>query len=569
MSGIARLWDRLTAPLVNIEDEERRRRVTLLASLALVVMAASELGVVALVLSIPDVGSGTVLTLALSVCLYLVPYFAFRYDRFRLAVGFAMLLASSIVVYGSTQIGGFEGAYSLVLLSNISLFAAAFLSLRAAVVLIVINCALIAIIGYAILGASAATYITVALFVNLLSSTFSQAILHHWRTSVARRERALQASEQRYRAISELSSDYTFYYRQAPDGVVTREWVTEAFERITGYSMRDMPSAYFNALYHPEDLERLHRDRARALAGDMVEGEYRIMHKDGGLRWIHVKRVPEWDAEHQRVTGHHGVVVDITERKQAEEQRLQFAVRQQQFAVVNRLVEAVSHDFRTRLTTVESNRYLIGKLTAQGGPREKIEQRLNSIQEAIMQMSDQLANLATIATLNQTHLAKVDFNRTLGIVHLRFSRAAAARSIALTLEMDDALPVVEADEPKLDVAVGHLVTNALEHTPDGGGVWLRTRHDGDSVILEVEDSGAGIDPDKQPHIFDAFYKTDHARTVAQSGLGLGLTIVKMVAEAHHGRVEVASQVGYGSVFRVYLPRQGAMEVEQPSMRVEA
>jgi PAS domain S-box-containing protein len=547
------VWERLTAPLVDVRDEDLRRQVIVLASLSLVVLVLSESAVIAMAIIIPSVPINGLLVLVTAIGLYIIPYLLFRRARITTGLAFATGLAISLVVFGVLTLGGYEGMYLLSLLNTIALFAATFRSIRAALALTLLNCALMLIIGLNALGVEAVVFVAGMIMVNLTATAFSMTIVQHWRQDLMRQQVALMESERRYRIISQLNSEYTFYYQLRPDGTYTREWVTEAFERMTGYRLDELPRSFMDELYHPDDRERIHADRQAAFRGEMVEGTYRIIHKNGGERWVHIKRIPAWDAAHQVVTGQFGVVDDVTERKLAEEQRLQFALHQQQFTVVNDLVGAISHDFRTRLATVESSRYLVSKLLALGGPQDKIESRLETIHKAVSEMSQQLANLATVASLNSIQMSRVDINSMLATVHARFLARAEAAHIALTLEMDESLPLIEADEPKLDIALDHLVSNALDNSTDSGRIWLRSGRVNGCVFLEVGDTGVGIPEHKREQIFAPFQKVDDARTVAHSGLGLGLTIVKMIGDLHGARIDVESEVGRGSVFRMLLP----------------
>ncbi len=132
-------------------------------------------------------------------------------------------------------------------------------------------------------------------------------------------ELALRESEERYRIISELISDYAYAFRVQPDGTLVHEWITESFRRITGFTHEEIDEDGQYALYHPDDEDRAEADVQRVLRGEAVAGEYRIVTKSGDLRWVHILRQPLWDATEGRVTHMYGVAQDITERKQADE----------------------------------------------------------------------------------------------------------------------------------------------------------------------------------------------------------------------------------------------------------
>jgi signal transduction histidine kinase len=107
-------------------------------------------------------------------------------------------------------------------------------------------------------------------------------------------------------------------------------------------------------------------------------------------------------------------------------------------------------------------------------------------------------------------------------------------------------------------ALNNLVENAQHYTPDGGTITLRSRRgDHETVILEVQDTGIGIDSKDIPLIFERFYRADKARSTQTGGVGLGLAIVQKIVNRHNGEIEVESAPGKGSLFRLVLPAKSA------------
>ena len=117
---------------------------------------------------------------------------------------------------------------------------------------------------------------------------------------------------------------------------------------------------------------------------------------------------------------------------------------------------------------------------------------------------------------------------------------------------------IEADETRMEQVIVNLVGNAVKFTPDGGTVWVAVRGAGDEAILRVEDTGAGIDPELLPRIFDVFVQADGSAARDTGGLGLGLTLVRRLAELHGGSIGAASDgPGRGATFTLRLPRIAA------------
>jgi diguanylate cyclase (GGDEF)-like protein/PAS domain S-box-containing protein len=150
--------------------------------------------------------------------------------------------------------------------------------------------------------------------------------LHDLRTSIEMAfykhatDRKLRESEERYRLISELMSDFAYSQRINPDGTVTPEWTTDAFNKIVGYTIQDVLAfGSFDPIVHPDDVNLFHERMRDLMAGKTRVDEYRIVDKQGGVKWLRDYARPVWDATQQHVVRVVGAAQDITERKRAEQ----------------------------------------------------------------------------------------------------------------------------------------------------------------------------------------------------------------------------------------------------------
>jgi len=130
------------------------------------------------------------------------------------------------------------------------------------------------------------------------------------------------------------------------------------------------------------------------------------------------------------------------------------------------------------------------------------------------------------------------------------ARALAGKRQLVIRRQEDL--VVRGDAHRLKQLLGNLVDNAIRHTPEDGTISLSLFRDGDWACLKVSDTGIGIARQHLPHIFDRFYRVDTARSRSKGGAGLGLALVKEIAEQHGGMVTVSSKPGKGSIFTVWL-----------------
>jgi PAS domain S-box-containing protein len=132
-------------------------------------------------------------------------------------------------------------------------------------------------------------------------------------------EEALRLSEERYRIVAEIISDYAFCFRVNPDGSIENEWTTESADRITGYSKQERVARGLMGLYPPEDHGLIRHHLQAVINGEESGHDYRIITKDGDTRWLHIHRQPVWDEREGRVVRFYGVAQDITERKLSEQ----------------------------------------------------------------------------------------------------------------------------------------------------------------------------------------------------------------------------------------------------------
>jgi two-component system phosphate regulon sensor histidine kinase PhoR len=224
-------------------------------------------------------------------------------------------------------------------------------------------------------------------------------------------------------------------------------------------------------------------------------------------------------------------------------------------AVRRDFVANVSHELKTPLTAI---RGLVDTVKDDPSMDHEMRQRfLGRLGTQATRLAALIGDLLSISRLESgerpSEQERIDLRE---VAQTAISgMAAQAESAGLTprSEMPDTPLPVLGDRLVLEQAVGNLLDNALKYTPAGGEVRIRTRQEGNHVVVEVEDTGIGIEPRHQERIFERFYRIDKARSRDLGGTGLGLSIVKHVVLSHRGSVEVESEPGHGSIFRIRLP----------------
>jgi len=358
-----------------------------------------------------------------------------------------------------------------------------------------------------------------------------------------REETAHRAREERVsaqlRAVVESSGDAII--STGLDGVV-QSW-NQGAEQVFGYSADEAAGRHISFLVpanrSQEQSEILERIRQGGLTRHF---ETVCLRKDG--KEIHVSLTISPVLEANQVTGASHIARDITERKQFEAHLLQ----SQKLESLGVMAGGLAHDFNNLLTGIMGNASLaVQELTPSDPAQMRLSEILHASEKAAILVRQMLAYAGkgrfVIEPLNlSTQVAEI----------VPLVRSAFSRLVELDLKLDPELPMVEADRAQIQQLLINLVVNAAEAVGNRpGGVTVKTysqnTDSGQTVVLEVKDTGSGMSPETQARIFDPFFTTKF------TGRGLGLSAALGIIRTHRGTISVESAPGKGSTFTVVLP----------------
>ncbi len=220
----------------------------------------------------------------------------------------------------------------------------------------------------------------------------------------------------------------------------------------------------------------------------------------------------------------------------------------------NQFVSNASHELKTPLATIKI--LVESMMYEENMPKELRQEFLSDINKEIDRLSSVVGDLLTLVHIDSNKLRlrreMIVFADTVRESAGRLAPLAKKREQTLDVQIADSCEMF-ADPGKLGQVCYNIIENAIKYTPDGGKITVKLKKSGRDAVLEITDTGVGIPPEDQPHVFDRFYRVDKARSRDTGGTGLGLSIVQQIIRLHAGSIQVFSEVGKGTTFVIQLP----------------
>jgi PAS domain S-box-containing protein len=307
----------------------------------------------------------------------------------------------------------------------------------------------------------------------------------------------------------------------------------------------------FQADVHPDDREAVAAAIGDALARGTHHIEYRIVRPDGETRWVEGRGEMFRNAA-GRPERMLGVCIDVTERTRLLE-REQAARAEAETAnrAKDEFLAMLGHELRNPLGAISNAVHVLMRVESQErhgvAAREVIDRQVRRLSRLVDDLLDVSRAMSGKIVLERQTLDLADVVR-----RVLATFADRTQGYALLVEIQSVW--VAGDVVRLEQLITNLLENALKYTPRGGEIQASVRQEGGTAVFSVRDTGVGIPADLIHRIFDLFVQGDHSLDRTEGGLGIGLTLVRRIAELHSGSVEAASEgIGRGSRFTVRLP----------------
>jgi PAS domain S-box-containing protein len=364
-----------------------------------------------------------------------------------------------------------------------------------------------------------------------------------------RSEARLQESEARFRHMADALPQ--IIWTALPSGEV--DYVNSRGAEYAGVPAEQGLENGWLEFVHPEDRPRIWSDWNRATSsGETLDSEYRLRRSDGVYRWQLVRALAMRDPQ--------GVVVRwFGTSTDVEDQRLAQRVMQEEDRRKNDFLAMLSHELRNPLTPIQNAAGLLRRVEPGSPEFDRALTILERQLRLMVRLIDDLLDLSRI-THGKVLLKKERIDLVAVVRSLLDDRRESLEADKLVLEV--ALPQeplwVRADLSRAAQAVGNLLDNAQKYTSSGGVVRVEVRAEGGEAAVIVKDSGVGLSPAALERIFVPFVQVGDPAAGRRGGLGLGLSLVRSLAELHGGSVQAHSEgVGRGSVFAFRIPLAGS------------
>jgi len=373
----------------------------------------------------------------------------------------------------------------------------------------------------------------------------------------------LRLSEQRYRELFESAQD-AIWVHDLDGNIIT---ANKASEELTGYKIEELLGLNVRNYLTEESSILAGQIKRKLLLGEPVEQPYeqRFIRRDKSERLL--KLTTNLIRENNEPSGFLHIARDVTREKEIQEElykayqelsqsHQQLKESQQQLiqaaklTSLGQLAASVAHEVNNPLYGVLVYTQLLSKkLKTNGITTETVLEYLSKMESELVRSTKLIRNLLDFARQSPPAFKSIDLNDFVNRAYDLAAHSAELQHIKVVKELADGIPTMTADPEQLQQVFTNLFLNAIQAMPSGGILTIRTSYSGDTVKLEVQDTGCGISKENMSKLFTPFFTTKPE----VKGVGLGLAVAYGIVQRHRGRIDVNSAMGKGTTFTIILP----------------
>jgi PAS domain S-box-containing protein len=366
-------------------------------------------------------------------------------------------------------------------------------------------------------------------------------------------EQRLRESETRYRVISQLTAHQAYSMRIAPDGSFVRDWAMSEISGITGYTPAELDAVNWVGVVYEEDRPLFLQRRQRLLAGQQDAAEFRVVAKDGRIRWVRDYSLPIWDEQQQRVVRVFGASRDITEQKQTEE-----ALRRaERLASIGTLAAGIAHEINNPLQGIVLSAEVAVQARRRPDGQQILDQVLPGIQSEALRCGRIVKSVLQFARQEVSQRWPCDLGQIARRSRDLVRKLAAERGVTVLIQQAGPLPEVVVNPTEMEQVFVNLLSNALQASGRDSVVTVSLEARADAIGVQVVDQGCGMTRQQADRILDPFYTSRQH----EGGTGLGLSITYGIIRQHGGTIDVKTAPGRGTTMSIVLPVADTKEAE--------
>lgn len=357
-------------------------------------------------------------------------------------------------------------------------------------------------------------------------------------TALKQAETAIRTSEERYRTLLHSIPDVVCIFDSDMRFTLVNEALASNFsmtvEELQGMHVLDLLPGFDSTSSYNTYLQSLQDHQPRVMVGP----SYR--NKDA--------EIPEW-YETRIYPVSEGILIisrDITRQREIDAQKLEFELARQHMHTIDELVHNLAHDLRTPLSIINTSLYLLENYT----DPEKQQAKLQSVKRQVKILEKMIENILLMTELdryNPADMQRTNLSQIIRDIDQQVQTRLQEKNMHLKLELPRMPAVRTVNTQHIYRAIMNVVDNAISYSPAGGLISIRLLQlPSEKVQVEVTDTGFGIEKDDLPYVFDRFYRANRARTINDTGNGLGLTLAQQIIDQHEGDIFIESIMGQGT-----------------------